>query len=344
MNTSTIVFWNKYINPKLSKLKFSLGLSPEVVKSSENPDKYIPRDYQAVCLISADFELAWAFRFSRTSYDPVARAVRHGLQTRENVPRILELCGKYRIPITWATVGHLFLESCERKGGIAHPEVKRLPKFSNRYWDHQTDDWFEDDPCSDFRADPAWYCPDLIREILQSRVGHEIGCHTFSHIDCRDDVCTDEVFRSEIDLCRRLAGEFGLDLRSFVHPGHQIGHLRDLAKMGFSSYRTDFGNKLANPRKDESGVWEFKNTAGLDWREGWSANYHVKRYKTIIDRAIKHRRVCVLWFHPSFSGTFLSQVFPAVLEYLDRKRDAIVSLTHGQYTEWLNAQRCNYQY
>lgn len=338
MNPATRNFRKNHISAQLSKLKFTLGLSPEVEKNSGDPNKFIPSGYQAVCLISADFELAWAFRFSRTGNDPIPRAVKLGLQTRENVPRILELCEEYRIPITWATVGHLFLENCERKGGIAHLEINRLPKFSNQYWTHQTGDWFDADPCTDYKNDPAWYCPDLIRQIIQSPVDHEIGCHTFSHIDCSDSICSDEVFNSEIEMCRQFAQSFSLELRSFVHPGHQIGHLKNLARMGFSSYRSDFGNKLAYPRRDKSGVWEFKNTAGLDWREGWSASYHVKRYKAIIDRAIKHKKVCVLWFHPSFSTKFLSQVFPAVMEYLDRKRGSIISMTHGQYAEWLDAQ------
>jgi len=336
MNPATNILGKKIISAQLSKLKFALKLNPEVEKSAENPEKYIPKDYRSVCLLSADFELAWAFRFSRTVDDPIPRAVKLGLQTRENVPRILELCEDYGIPITWATVGHLFLERCERISGIAHQEIKRLPKFSNNYWVHQTGDWFEADPGTDYKADPAWYCPDLIRQILDSKVGHEIGCHTFSHIDCRDSICTDEVFYSEIEMCRQLASGFGLKLRSFVHPGHQIGHLSDLSQMGFSSYRTDFGNKLTYPQMSISGLWEFQNSAGLDWREGWSVNYHVKRYKTIIDRAIKHNKVCVLWFHPSFSELFRDQVFPSVLEYLGRRRSEIVCLTHFQYTKFLD--------
>ena len=45
------------------------------------------------------------------------------MKTRENVPKILNLCEIYDIPITWATVGHLFLSNCKRVNKIAHPEI-----------------------------------------------------------------------------------------------------------------------------------------------------------------------------------------------------------------------------
>jgi len=320
----------------LSKVRFALGKTPHVEKGRVDPDLFIPAPHRSVCLISADFELAWAFRFSKVSSDPVKKAVELGMRTRNNIPEILRICDGHGIPVTWATVGHLFLTGCKREGSLAHPDIKRLGEFENKYWRFSGKDWFADDPCSDFQTDPAWYCPDLIGDIISRQAGHEIGCHTFSHIDCSDSVCSREVFFSELEACQAAAHSHGLKLRSFVHPGHQTGHVSDLAGLGYTSFRTDQGNSLAYPRLHNPGIWEFPNTASLDKRVQWSESYQIKRYLAIIDRAIRYRKLCVLWFHPSFAERFLRSVFATVLENLDRRRREIVCLTHGEYAEWLN--------
>lgn len=325
-----------YLRGQLRKVKFTLGIDPIVEHSDDNNHSYIPTYFKAVCLISVDFELAWGFRFSNATEDPLHRAISLGMQTRENVPIILNLCEIYEIPFTWATVGHLFLSSCERTGGLPHNNIKRIQYFRNQYWNFDQRDWFAHDPCTNYVTDPAWYCPDLIRQIYASAAGHEIGCHTFSHIDCSDSICPDEVFKSEMMECQKLADQFGVRLKSFVHPGHQIGNLDNLAQLGFTSYRTDQGDTLANPCRHRSGLWQFKNTAELCLRKGLSTNYQIKRYKTIIDRAIKYHKVCVFWFHPSLPVGFFHQVLPEVLAYLQLRRNEICSLTHAKYSDFLD--------
>ena len=321
---------------KLSKLKLTLGLYPKVESTKESISSYIPSGFKAVCLISADFELAWAFRFSKSISNPIERANKLGLQARMNIPVLLKLCKKYQIPITWASVGHLFLEGCQRVKGVAHPEIKRLPKFENQFWNFNSGDWFKDDPGTDFTTDPAWYCPDLIQKILNSPVGHEIGCHTFSHIDCRDAVCSDDVFLSEISECKKLANKFNIKLKSFVHPGHQIGNLRNLNKEGFTSFRTDYGDSLAFPKQHSSGLWELKNTAGIAYKKGWTAKYHITRYITIIKRAIKYNKICVLWFHPSFDPIIPEVVLPEIFKFIFENKDKIWVTTHDEYINWLS--------
>ena len=74
--------------------------------------------------ISADFEIAWAFR-GRSEEERLQRAIR----CRHNVPYLVRILEETGIPITWATVGHLFLERCERgPSGLAHPEMPRPPQ------------------------------------------------------------------------------------------------------------------------------------------------------------------------------------------------------------------------
>lgn len=319
-----------------SQLKFIAGYSPVIDKlPCGYPMRFIPKPHKAVCLISADFEMAWASRYTKRVDHPLEKAILDGIRTRENIPRILDLCDEYVIPITWATVGHLFLESCNAVDGIKHPDVPRLPHFENDYWKYAKGDWFDYDPCTDYMSDPAWYAPDLIRDILSREVKHEIGCHTFSHIDCRDGLDDGSVFKSEINKCQEIARDWGLKLESFVHPGHTIGNLQNLADMGFTNYRTNNRNVLPIPRYHDIGIWEFEQTAEFSLRKEWSTKFQIARYKKIIDRAIKHNRLCVFWFHPSFEEELVREVLPSVLKHLRFRSKDILSLNHSEYVNIL---------
>lgn len=322
-------------NSILSWLKFKIGLNPTVVK--ENKKKiFIPEPYKSVVIIYADFELAWAWRYSKNLIDKKNEVLKIAERERTNVPKILQLCNEYEIPITWATVGHLFLESCTREKGIAHHEIKRNEYFENDYWKYDKGDWFDDDPCGNYVDNSGWYCPDLIKSILNSNIQHEIGCHTFSHIDCSDAVCSKEVFQSEIYECMKIAGNYGINLNSFVHPGHTIGNLNSLKEYGFTSYRTDYGNILGYPAKHINGLWEIKGTMELTNRKKWDIDKNIVFYKEIIGRAIKNNKVCVFWFHPSFDNVFLQKIMPEIFSYLYNNKNIIKIFTAGKYVNWLN--------
>src|SRR5262245_48734560 len=150
----------------------------------------LKNDAKAAACIAADFELSWAFRHHT---EEVVRE--KGRRERENIPYILRILEDHAFPITWATVGHLFLESCPRaSGGFAHPEMPRPPH--NQLW---TGDWYMHDPCTNYKQDPFWYAPDLIQSILESPVGHEVGTHSFSHANFTP-ACADPILvRREIE-------------------------------------------------------------------------------------------------------------------------------------------------
>jgi len=327
----------KNIKSYLSKIKFGLGYNPKI-ESCQDWSRYIPRPYKSVLLLSADFEMAWAWRYSKSSENPLKRAIEKARIERHNVPLMLDLCDQYRIPVTWATIGHLFLHACSMMNEKPHSNLPRLDHFENAFWNFSGEDWFEYDPCSDLERDPEWYCPDLIKKIIDSQVDHEIACHTFSHIDCRDGVCTPDVLKAELTECKSLASLLGITLRSFVHPGHTIGNLDVLAAGGFTNFRTDYENLLGYPQKHGCGLWELKQTAELVFKESWSARYHVKRYCEIIRRAIKSRTVCVFWFHPSFDVKMIDEVLPEVFTFLRDNRNDIWITTHSEYVKFLDSK------
>ena len=321
----------------LSKLNFFISRNPKIDALNQNAT-FIPKPYKSVLLISTDFELAWAWRYSKSYPNPLKFAYQKAKSERKNIPLIVDLCKKFNIPITWMTVGHLFLESCNYENKIAHPHIPRLPHFENDYCKFSENDWFEHDPCSNFRDAPEWYCPDLIKLIIESKVKHEIGCHTFSHIDCRDKICPPDVIKTELKECKRLAREVGIELKSFVHPGHTIGNLDVLAEEGFTNFRTDYGNVLGYPTKHENGLWEFEPTAEFVYRNDWSLDYHIYRYTKIIKRAINKNKVCVFWFHPSCDEKLVNSVFPELFRYIRHLTDKglIWLTTQGQYVDYLN--------
>jgi peptidoglycan/xylan/chitin deacetylase (PgdA/CDA1 family) len=316
----------------MSRINFALNRTPHVINYGDTyPSQYIPEPYRAVFILSADFELAWAWRFAYSR----EMTERFAQTARKNIPKILSLCDQYRIPITWATVGHLFLERCSTNGHRAHPSMSRIPYHKSHYWSYNRGDWFEHDPCTDYKISPAWYGPDLITMIMQAKTQHEIGCHTFSHIDCSDHICPQSVFIDEINECQRCASRFGVSLKSFVHPGHTIGNLNVLKKCGFTSFRTDYRDVLAYPEKHPSGLWEFKTTAEMKYRKEWSLQYHVYRYTKIIEKALKARRLCYFWFHPSIDSTFVEVVMPALFEFIASRHNILWVTTTSDYVNWL---------
>jgi len=319
----------------LNKIKFGLGLDPKIEKR-EDYKRYIPDGYKSVLILYADFELAWAWRFSKGIENRFDYSEKLGRKERENLPDILSVCESYGIPITWATVGHLFLSNCERKGAKAHPNILRPDYFDNKFWKYNEGDWFDADPCSGLKDNNNWYCPDLINMILNQKVKHEIGCHTFSHLDCTDANCPPEVFNSDITACKDAAKGFNVNLTSFVHPAHTIGNLDGLIDNGFTSYRTDYDNILGYPNLYKNKLWEMKSTWEFVSFDDWSINYHIKRYSEIIKRAKQNNSVCVLWFHPSIDLRFIHDIMPSVFNELNNMRDEVFVATASEYVNFLN--------
>ena len=206
------------IRSLLMKASFALTKKPFAEPPDISRDKnFSNKKKDAFLVISADFELGWAFRYSKQNPYPEKMARR----ARENFPFLLRMFEKYDIPITWATVGHLFLKQC-KKG--EHDWMHRIPYFENRNWLYNKGDWFDCDPYTYWEKAKAWYAPDLIESILKSKVKHEIGCHSFSHIDLTYKNCPSEVAEDEIKACIEATKVWGIKLKSFVFPGGTYGN------------------------------------------------------------------------------------------------------------------------
>jgi len=322
----------------LNKLKFISGNNPKVmIYPKEAIKHYIPPQHKAVLIISCDLELIWAWRFAKQLNCDLEKAKEISGRERENVPLIIGLCEKFNIPITWAIVGHLLLKGCYKESGIAHKDLTRPGHFENKYWKFSSGDWFDNDPCCNWEEAKEWYAPDLIEKIKASRTNHEIACHSFSHIDCREEFCADRILRQEVKKCKSAASLYGIELKSFVFPGNFIGNLAVLKDEGFNSYRSE-KDILGFPEKDEYGLWRVPTTDSIELSPyNWSFDYYVKRYKIIIERAIKYQRLCHFWFHPSLPRDFLEPFFISLFELINNSRKELYVTTMRDYCMFLES-------
>lgn len=141
-------------------------------------------------VVSLDFELAWGTIDKPTEGAQLLSA--DGSAERRYLDRLLAVCDSRRVPLTFATVGHLHLGTCDGHRSEVHP-----------------DSWFDRDPQSDAETDPHFYAPDAIDRIREADVDHEIATHTFSHVIC--------------DSVSREAVEWELEQVAAVHEANGLG-------------------------------------------------------------------------------------------------------------------------
>ncbi|MEM4396771.1 MAG: polysaccharide deacetylase family protein [Candidatus Woesearchaeota archaeon] len=314
-------FYNKTRDKLPAPLK--VGLSKFIFRVVNKPI-FDPTDKieleKAIVIISADFELAWAWRYSKKSINPIEMARRE----RENFPLILNKLNELEIPITWATVGHLFLDSCKCVNGKPHPEIVRPYYFENEYWKFDKGDWFDIDPCGNYKSHPEFYAPDLIEMILNSKVKHEIGCHSFSHIDYSDNISSDDVIESDLQACEAAAKKFGLKLESFVFPGNFAGHFDLLDKFGYKvvRYKSNKLKEIGYPEKLTENLVAVHDSLAFDIdEEGWDYNYVLWKLKKYVQKVIENKAIAHFWFHPSIQREQIISYFIPFLEYVQTERD-----------------------
>jgi peptidoglycan/xylan/chitin deacetylase (PgdA/CDA1 family) len=315
------------------KGNFSAGLFPAAKQPSPGiqiaPFKNNAR--AAVC-ISGDFELSWAFRSSGQ-----AAARNRGTTERNNMPVILDLLEQYSIPVTWATVGHLFLESCRRSAsGVAHPE---MPRPLTSRWEG---DWYMHDPCTDVHVDPLWYCPDLVQKILECKTPHEIGTHSFSHIDFSKGHATSELVRREFDACIEAMAPFGLRPRSFVFPHNHMDyeHASDMVAAGLTAIRhRDKNVRLSYPERMPSGMYRLYESMNLRASRHYD---YVEKARIFIQKAVQRQALYSIWFHPSDPAGLFENQFYEILRHIDERRSAgeLWVTTMGDLAAYCEAREC----
>lgn len=325
----------------LTKLVYRLSGKP-FVKNDEIAIKVkFPQNEKGGLIFSADFELAWAFRYTKEVSNPYEYALKKAQQERINLPVIHGIFDDHSIPVTWATVGHLFLESCQRD---KHKWMKRIPHFANRCWEFNTGDWFDHDPYSNYKEAPEWYAPDLIKAILNSGIKHEFASHTFSHIDFSDKNCPADVADDEIKASIEAMDSFGLPRPiSICFPSGSWGNVPVLKKNGMQIYRKKINElQLAYPYYDDYGLLVTLSSDAFDRSyPSWSSSDYQARYCKSIDKAIKTGTMAHFVFHPSMDPWMISEVMPKVLEYAAemRSRGTLWIGTMGEIARHIHSKK-----
>ncbi|WP_049986717.1 polysaccharide deacetylase family protein [Halobellus rufus] len=253
-------------------------------------------------VISVDAELGWGFYDLPTPPPDRLEAGRDGWRT------LLDLFDHYRIPATWAVVGHLFLEGCDR----THP---RHP-LAGAWFERERTEWAH-------RPDLR-FAPGLIQEIEAADVDHEIGCHTFSHVLFGDGTTSVEVARAELVAALEAAenAPVSAEMTSVVFPRNSVGHRDVLAELGFTCYRGvrpdtgSFGPKalrkmgtppIVRPYIDEFGLVNVPASLYLFGFEGiarrlcewvWDDPI-VSRARAGVDAALREDGIFHVWLHPN---------------------------------------------
>lgn len=172
-----------------------------------------PRDRgPGTVVVSVDAELGWGFH---DLADPPRDRLTYA---RTGWLRLLELFDEYNVPATWALVGHLFLEDCDRE----HADHPAPPGW----FDRERTDWAD---CPSLR-----FSRGLIDRVEDAAVDHELANHSFSHVLFGDDATTPAVARAELAAAERAAGR---SFDSFVFPRNSVGHRDALADAGYACYR-----------------------------------------------------------------------------------------------------------
>lgn len=301
------------LKSQVSKWNYTLKGRPKVMMPPSVKMPF-PGGCKGGVIISADFELGWAVRYSKEDKDPEEFAIRE----RKNMPGILKTLDEFNIPIVWSTVGHLFLESCN-KGD--HDWMRRIPHFDD-HWRFTEGDWFDCDPYSNYKDTPAWYAPDLIRNIIGAKVKHEFACHTFSHIDCSYKNCPPEVLDDELKACFKLADEWDVEFKSITFPGGTAGNYETLLKYGIGICRKRYRDvELAYPFYNKQGMMVTATGPAISiGYQAWSLDYLISRYTAAIDKAIRTNTIAHFWFHPSQEEETFTQLLPSILKYCASER------------------------
>lgn len=280
-----------------------------------------------IFIISLDTELIWGIIHTDADTSSLINDKKH---CRGAVDTLLNLFEKYNIPATWAVVGHLFLDRCEKENIILH---RNMPRFK--------EDRYSCDPCTDIKRDPLFYGKDIVEKILSSPIKHEIGYHSFSHVLFSE--CNREVAEAEIKEGVKLAKEFDIALKSFVFPQDKIGHLDVLKENGFRIYRGRIfkrGNinqrvpirkingvidlmiaKPVEPRMTK-GIWEIPSS--MLYSAPFPFTYSLlPRAKIGIYRAIRLKKIFHVWLHPQslLDQPSLAKYLDNLLAFVSKKRD-----------------------
>jgi len=187
-------------------------------------------NFPSVFVISLDFELHWGCFESRGLLEQDQLYFQN---TRNVIPRKLDLVASEDIHVTWAAVGMLYNRNQEEWQNNKPTEI---PAYDNAAVSSY--EWINRNGFYSLE-DPYHFAPHLINKIKQTP-HQEIGTHTYSHYYCLEPGQTAEQFRLDLETACRLAEAQNIQLRSLVFPRNQFNqeYLTICKDMGITAVRS----------------------------------------------------------------------------------------------------------
>nr|WP_321234808.1 polysaccharide deacetylase family protein [uncultured Psychroserpens sp.] len=185
-------------------------------------------------VVSLDYEKHWGVYDEKT-----VNQYRTNLENVDKViARLLELSDKYKIKITFATVGLLFAKD---KNDLSTYLPQKIPTYLNKELNPYP---LIESIGIDEKDDPFHYAFSNIKKI-KANENHEIGTHTFSHFSCHAHGQTVEQFDADLNSAINIAKPLELEMKSIVFPKNQINpddtidkpYLETCKKYGITSFR-----------------------------------------------------------------------------------------------------------
>ena len=248
---------------------------------------------------------------------------------------IIKALALYEAPATFAFVMALTLKKGE------------LLEWIHRLTDIQVDgaNWMRNFRRSQSKGSfEGWFCPDAF-ELVRDIAMHEIACHGFRHVPIGNRGVASEDVRYELAGAGELARRKGIQLRTFVFPRNQIGHLDLLVENGYRGFRNihplegrhgrpgnlirelNVREKSQDAEPLRSGLVSIPGGYFLNWKRGFRRLVPeaatLLRWRSILNDAVANDRVALLYLHPHnlISGPRTLELFCGVLRIASKLRN-----------------------
>ena len=271
---------------------------------------------KATFVISIDLELAWGI------WDRINSAYLYNAVNLERniINQLLEIFKNFDLPVTWATVAALIDEN------------NKMISIGDK---------------------KAWYAPEIIEKIINSKPKHLIASHSYAHPNFKEN--NKNFIINDFEKSEFFFKTFGIKPNVLIFPRNQINHLDILKNFNYKFFRgqdfswykkvanlNKFFGRMANladkifpfktnsikPINHKCGLIEIPSSLLLISRDGFkfpvsNLNMYYK-IKCGIELAIKNKECFHLWFHPSnfyFKSHKQFILLNDILTFVTSKRD-----------------------
>ena len=271
---------------------------------------------KASFVLSIDLELAWGV-WDKLSSTNIQKIIDKERLVCEN---LLNIFDENEIPVTWAVVAALLDNKNKMMGNLNQK---------------------------------AWYAPDIIDNILNSKTKHLIASHSYAHKEF--NTCSKEEIIEDFEKSIFFLKSININPDVFIFPRNNVFHLDVLKKFNFKTYRSidkswykkvykynkSLG-KISNlidkvipiktnsvsPLIDQFGLTEIPTSILLISKNGIRTivtNFSMfKKIKDGIDLAISKNECFHIWFHPSnfyYQTNKQFDLLKKIIDYLNLKRE-----------------------